>query len=57
MLLHAVVAAIAIAILAYIADFFLAKSGLGFPRNLVWLLAFLVWILVVFYGRSMGLVY
>lgn len=47
-IITAVVAALIIAIIAYIADWFLAKAGLGFPRQILWLIAFLVWILWVF---------
>jgi hypothetical protein len=49
-LMNALVAALVVGILAYIADFFLGKSGLGFPRQFVWLIALVVWVLVVFEG-------
>lgn len=44
----AVIAALVVAIIAYIADWFLQKAGVDFPRQMVWLLAFVVWILWVF---------
>jgi len=55
MLINALISALVIAVLAYIADFFLAKSGLEFPRNLIWIVAFVVWLLVVMGRINIGL--
>lgn len=49
-ILRAVIAGIVVAIVAYIAEWFAAKAGLGFPRTIIWLVAFLVWVLWVFGG-------
>ena len=45
---NAIITALIVAIVAYIADFFAAKAGLGFPRQIIWLIALVVWLLLVF---------
>lgn len=49
-LLTAIIAGLVVAIIAYIVDFFLGKSGVSFPRQLIWLVALVVWLLWVFGG-------
>lgn len=51
-LITALIAALVVAVIAYIADFFLAKSGMGFPRQIIWLIALVVWVVWVFGGGS-----
>lgn len=52
-LIQALIAALVICVFAYIADFFLAKGGVGFPRQLIWLIALVVWLVYVFGGFSL----
>lgn len=47
-LLHALITALIIAIIAYIADFFAAKAGMGLPRQIIWMIAFVIWLIVIF---------
>lgn len=46
----AIWAGLVVAVIAYIADYFLSQSGLGFPRQMLWLIALLVWLALVFGG-------
>lgn len=48
----AIFAAIVIAILAYIADFFVEKAGFGVPRQIIWLIALAAWLFWVFGGGA-----
>jgi hypothetical protein len=50
----AIIAGVVIAIIAYIADWFAGKASLGFPRQMIWLIAFAIWLLVVFFGGSLA---
>lgn len=47
MLVNALISALVIFVIAYIADFFASKTSIGFPKNIIWIVAFIVWILVV----------
>ncbi len=49
-LVTAIIAGIVVAVIAYIADMFAARAGLGFPRQFIWLIAFVIWLLWVFNG-------
>jgi hypothetical protein len=50
LLWNALITALIVAIIAYIADFFALKAGLGFPRQIIWMIALVVWLLLVFGG-------
>lgn len=49
-LLRAVIAGLIVAIIAYIAEYFVTKAGFGFPRMFIWLIALVVWLIIVFNG-------
>jgi len=50
----AIVAGIVVAIIAWIATYLNAKSASPFPGNFIWLIAFAVWILWVFFGGGVS---
>lgn len=48
----AVISGLVLAVIAWIATWFNAKSETGFPNKFIWLIAFVIWILWVFFGGS-----
>lgn len=50
----AVVAGLVLAVLAWIATWFNSKASSPIPNNFIWLAAFVVWLLWVFFGGSVS---
>lgn len=51
-LMTAIFAALVVAVIAWIADYFVTNAGLGFPKQIIWLIALVVWLYWVFAGGT-----